>query len=542
MLRLLFRPRSLMALVFVALSLLGYFSNFLTFVRMVVVLVVFLILAAIAWCWERSAHIRLIRGTIFRSHDLRWLNALKTVVELEWHRHDARLKKDLIDVVRLRIESELLTGESDLRKGRLGDVLQKWAATAARADRPADRPVIVLDDWFALNSDEKREPLENYFSLLETFFPRDESDNYHSLTEVIVPSVYVAPLSLVRGLLTEFKLDWGPAIQSFERTLRDPTDWLSRRDVQMFIFDCWLLWGPSVQICDCEQWQPLDPERPYLFSQVGFGDENNSMHMYLRRDVLPALAALRTPPNMPVSKVQRLTVRLLWSRYFAPHGNFPKAQQAILGLKPEATGSTPREVEHPRLLLDYVSHEVGREVAHRDPAYYYSAYLWVIFVILRDGDLPKDHGTHPWKHMLTVFEHGNIADEETFKFLQHQLAIKTARALDDLARNDPAVSFAYVCAFDDSGCTGAPVKRFPAPTAHTLVHDYLKTIAGPAVRARISVPCECGPAAGAAACGPWLQLAPRLQNDLKQYNACHLHQIADKFFEDIRREQTVVGG
>src|SRR5262249_40613877 len=42
--------------------------------------------------------------------------------------------------------------------------------------------------------------------------------------------------------------------------------------LQTFLFDCWLLWGPSIPLCTCEAWHGGRPA-----PQFGVGDENNSL-------------------------------------------------------------------------------------------------------------------------------------------------------------------------------------------------------------------------------------------------------------------------
>src|SRR5262249_15204118 len=56
------------------------------------------------------------------------------------------------------------------------------------------------------------------------------------------------------------------------------------RELRSFLFNCWLLWGPSIQPCSCEQWasgsgagRSVD-----LMIQYGYGDENNSIDILVR--------------------------------------------------------------------------------------------------------------------------------------------------------------------------------------------------------------------------------------------------------------------
>jgi hypothetical protein len=124
---------------------------------------------------------------------------------------------------------------------------------------------------------------------------RQSADSF--ISQVRVKRGFVAPLHLVSGLLAECEDDWGPVIEDYGRQVAQPLPAIPGADgpqrfasrdgelrlqrLQTFLFDCWLLWGPSIPICTCEAWYA---GRPVL--QFGFGDENNSLAL-LFEDPIP---------------------------------------------------------------------------------------------------------------------------------------------------------------------------------------------------------------------------------------------------------------
>jgi hypothetical protein len=122
--------------------------------------------------------------------------------------------------------------------------------------------------------------------------------------------------------------------------------------------------------------------------------------------------------------------------------------------------------------------KVGAVEPHNAAAFYYSAYLWAIFVILRQKIDPTSAGpiwvpanrepdvgrasASPWLDFIPFFEHGNIADPETFWFMKRQLAEKAVAGLEKIVRDSRAFAnggagayplrFAFACSLDHSGC------------------------------------------------------------------------------------------
>jgi hypothetical protein len=95
----------------------------------------------------------------------------------------------------------------------------------------------------------------------------------------------------------------GPVIEDYGRQIAQPMPWCAdlqgdpvpfgvprRRLLQRLqtLFDCWLLWGPSIPLCTCMAWHGGSG------AAIGFGDESNSLALLPERALsTEALRALR---------------------------------------------------------------------------------------------------------------------------------------------------------------------------------------------------------------------------------------------------------
>ena len=63
---------------------------------------------------------------------------------------------------------------------------------------------------------------------------------------------------------------------------------------------------------------------------------------------------------------------------------------------------------------------------------YYSAYLWIMFVIVDRESGKLFHEEKPWKNLLAYFEYGNIADASTYQTLKENLVAKLCSSLSEI--------------------------------------------------------------------------------------------------------------
>jgi hypothetical protein len=159
--------------------------------------------------------------------------------------------------VRLRIEIELLN-RPDKRPLKLHyetdkeykDAVAKWKAdmkewsddvgrrlAAIAAKREEKERTIVVENCSALLGNDD---IERYF---------DACDAKSFLSKVTINSGSVAPLHLLTGVLAHYDEEWKPVVDAYGRSIIRPGDqfvYSQARKMQSFIFDCWLLWGPSI--------------------------------------------------------------------------------------------------------------------------------------------------------------------------------------------------------------------------------------------------------------------------------------------------------
>jgi hypothetical protein len=270
------------------------------------------------------------------------------------------------------------------------------------------------------------------------------------LCRVRIKEGYMAPIHLLTGLLDQFDQNWTPVLRAFGRSLTggDAAEW---RMLQTFIFDCWLLWGPSIPVCGCARWRNEAGGVCGIAVQYGYGDESNSVPVYLapgQQDEV--LRDLQSESNAARGIARRASlIGTLMSSHGIPEGGLPVAQSII------------RTGEKYDIVVEYETHEAASESG----ADYYSAYVWIMFEVTGNDSAS---GGSRWLGLLPFFEHTNIAHGATYDFMKDQLARK---AVSFIARYAPeSITFRYACAFDDPGHrSGSP----PLPSHGKSIRDRI---------------------------------------------------------------------
>jgi hypothetical protein len=369
--------------------------------------------------------------------------------------------------------------------------------------------------------DESRGLIKRYFGVLHSM---GEADNKF-VTTVRIEWGYLAPIFLITGLINRFKEDdgWRRIIDNYPALLAtDQAYSRELRELRSFLFNCWLLWGPSIPHCTCAMWST---EGADLTVQYGYGDENNSLDLIVkdgrRRDFIGALgnclgaASHRGQIASAVCAVPyNVTGRLRWGPSLGDR-EIGEAQRLIQG----GSGEMRKPLQG-RIVLE--AH--WTDCTYRDDvrlSHYYSAYLWVMFVIVSRSTGQLLYEVQPWKNLLPYFEHGNIADPATYHALKENLAAKICASLDRILEKDADVAIGYVSAFDDSNCGAGNAVVFPSPGAR-LVDLLLERIArenaslATAKReGRLFLPDTHAPA------GP------------NAYGSCHLPEMIEGFYKEL---------
>lgn len=326
--------------------------------------------------------------------------------------------------------------------------------------------------------------------------------------KVLVGVGFVAPLYLLGGLLPHYDEDWKGVIQEYGEAVDLGSSSLDDREVlvlQAFLFRCWLLWGPSIPIGKCQHWQG----RQLL--QFGYGDENNSVLLAVDGETSgntwSRLTAAAIDPR-PLAHQAHVTGNIELTTAFG-NGDLCAAQHSAI------------DTEKGRIVI--ATTDVG-PVGDRKSnvsGYYYSAYLWVIFVICDSKGKPLHAGRDRWRDLLTFFEHGNIAESSTCLALKHQLATKVMPTLELILGREPDITLHYACAIDDSGC-GVPIVEQPqsGESIKEILFDHGRRL--PLTRRERMMRRICA-------------TPPDGEGDT--YAACRLSEIVDDYLRTLTNEQ-----
>lgn len=429
--------------------------------------------------------------------------------------------RSLSKATRLRIEIELLdrAPERPLRVRSNTDqeyaaVKEEWKlATKKWSDRinrrlekiakqeEADR-TIVLDNCQALLGDDN---IARYFNACgETSF----------LSKVTIKSGFVAPLHLLTGVLAYNDEQWKPVVDAYGRSVirpDDPLRYKKARKLQSFIFDCWLLWGPSTPICTCPEWHGE------VALQYGYGDENTSLTLRCSSpEILRTLAGPDGGSEDGLALRAHVSGTLKWGPGLGTAGFCP-AQVAIW--------------QDQRLVLDVVGEADGIRPAGGTEeqvfAQYYSAYLWIIFVMCEeDPGAPEPrprNPVHKWRDLIPFFIHANIADREAYDFYANQLARGAVEAAMELLHAEPDLVLRFACAIDETGCGYHMRYEVPIDKISTRMQRF---------------------AGLAEANEPHGKVLQRLRFDVDDsepfcdgdYSACALPEIVNDYYRDIEEE------
>jgi hypothetical protein len=305
--------------------------------------------------------------------------------------------------------------------------------------------------------EEATPPVGDYFEGLEEFGKRVGRNTSgpvdRFLSQVTIRSGFVAPLLLLGGLLNRVKEDWPRALAQFSDAVghfplsdadaSQRPDW-TLQHAQAFQFYCWLLWGPSIQLCKCNQWQKSGTLRGL---QYGYGDESASLLLVFETgDLLEQSwqgidsALKRAGRPYPLAVQTTLTATPIWGANYSA------------GRLPPVYGNEASGLSNPGLSLRCDKTVTGFQMT---TVPYYSAYIWIMFEIC-DPAHRLSWAVEKWRRYYPVFEHTNIADGATYMLLKRQLAFKALATIREFGERlgragYPDVYFRYVCAVDDPG-------------------------------------------------------------------------------------------
>ncbi len=445
--------------------------------------------------------------------------------------------------------------------------------------------VIGVNAMFFMLACQREAQWQRYFDALQRAAAgTGAGGDVGTLCTVDVQYGFVAPQFLVAGLMARFDHDWRPILSSYARAIPDAApDRRGFDSLQASQWNLWLMWGPSIPICRCEQW------RGRIAFQYGYGDENNSLPLIeIEQDAQHAPRTLEPLLQRIVAEdcgagAVKLRGRLRWGpQFLRGEDSGTAAEAAAVALQDVDPDDDDDPDQPPQLAAGrwrmadaqaslYCGSEAadGRhaeglvlqldriDAASDEPRGYYSAYLWMMFLVAgpSTGDpigprLPWRRFYPPWperpeqraavaqaglwRNLLPVFAHANIADPAALR-VQRAMLTQSAVAMlrgvwaqrdrwfdtDDLRAG---THFHLVCASDYTGC-GDRLRYPSGGSLRTLMRQTLDEEPDRAFAEAVEIPAtdDDGPA--------------RPEGLAGYYSSCHLPERVQEYFEHVARLQ-----
>jgi hypothetical protein len=540
--------------------------------------------SAVATDGDEAAAARILASTLLAplSDEARPRFADRLVRYIRTHTNLAG--EGLLNAVRFFIEYQLLSTDSPTS----APALEASLATLKESDRARDlinrlrqrgrtgdfsaTPVVVTSRFFSRTN--AHAPLwRRYFdAVVES--GKATRETIASLASIRVKMGFLSAQSLVAGLLSRFDDDWRPVLNAYQRAIPDPR---TRRgafeSLQASQWNCWLMWGPSIPVCRCEQWLG------HFALQYGYGDENNSIPVleFVAEDGVPKTLGPIASGMRAEGRTARfvgLTGRLRWGPWFLrPQSAIvtsdePGFDVAAQDVEPIADGAVLYGVAPAQASLYDDSAPAHRhdsdglvlelesiDGSQAETRVYFSAYLWLMILVAVPPRTASDAEIGPsllrgkaypawpegpdrrqvrearlWEDVVPVFVHANVADPDALAFQRRTLVENAVTLLRQLWERrtelfdaddvNAGIQFHVVSASDYSGC-GCEV-RFPP--AHSLVDELRARLDAEPDRAfaeHVVLPA----ADGTDGRRPW-GLAG-------YFSACHLPELIGDYYEYV---------
>jgi hypothetical protein len=455
---------------------------------------------------------------------------------------EARRRKRVRQLLR-----ERLSEEPGVIVAVLGWLLRKLHLACAE-EQPLG-PVAIAD---FPQLDDSRTKIKRYFEALERRALPQAEDAGRFLTEARFQSGYIAPIFLITGLVNRFADEdgWNLVLDNYRRLIEKDAVYASElRELRSFLFNCWLLWGPSIQPCSCEAWAMGGEEPPSdLMIQYGYGDENNSIDILLKGglsfDFRAKLSAILNrhaadqvdkPYNIHAAPFVA-TGRFRWGPSLSD-AEISAAQALVRG----GSDASRRQPMNGRLVLECRHNDVTVAGDGSPSSGYYSAYLWLMF-LLQDGEGRAFHA-EPWKNLFVLFEHGNIADATTYHTLKEQLVAKTCATLAKVLSEHAGAAGAggaqgplrvtYACAFDDTNCGEGDDALFRPDRLGRTNRAGAVIFEETTIIAMLRQSLESLPADHVLRSGRLVLPRAGAVGPANPYSSCHLPEIIEAFYADL---------
>ena len=468
---------------------------------------------------------------------------------------------ELFDAARFAVEYHLLFADElspvalmDVAFGKRDDGLEEFRRLLREAlEKKALRDIVLEvhahrffsralereDDWYA------------YFNAVRRL--SDPNPTIGSSLCRIRTGGFVAPQFLIAGILPHFEDNWRPIITVYERQMEGSQS--AFNSFQASQWNTWLMWGPSIPICQCKEWEGIHA------LQYGYGDENNSLPIVGGAQGAPA-SFETTPggydPKDPQAGAvfRQLTGRLRWAPWLMQRPGLENAPDrsgeiVLPGITKTSAARAQRLIyekdrrgnQHDGLVLQV------EEVSNGDLRSYFTAYLWLMFLVGRKpaapGQAPRRLAdSYPaltaravermprclWRELLPVYVHANIADPKALAIHRRALVCNAMALLRRMWTDrkelfpDAAseLCFSLVSGSDYAGC-GSPLRFPPGDPLVALLREQLAADPDREFAAAVLLP----PGDEAPATRP-----PEL---IQFYSACHLPDLVADYYEYVKQ-------
>ena len=427
-----------------------------------------------------------------------------------------------------------------------------WLFRKLRLTRADEQPLgpVAIADFPQL--DDSRTKIKRYFEALERRALAQAEDAGRFLTEARFQSGYIAPIFLITGLVNRFADEdgWNLVLDNYRRLIEKDAFYASElRELRSFLFNCWLLWGPSIQPCSCEAWAMGGEQPPSdLMIQYGYGDENNSIDILIKGglslDFRAKLSAIlnrhaadqvNRPFNVHAAPFVA-TGRFRWGPSLSD-AEISAAQALVRG----GSDASRRQPMNGRLVLECRHNDVTVAGHGSQSSGYYSAYLWLMF-LLQDAEGRTFHA-QAWKNVFVVFEHGNIADATTYHTLKEQLVAKACVTLAKVLSENGGgtgvggaqgpLRLTYACAFDDTNCGEGDDALFRPDALGRTNLEGAVTFEETTIVAMLRRRIASLPADHVLRSGRLVLPATNAAGPANPYASCHLPEIIEAFYADL---------
>lgn len=254
--------------------------------------------------------------------------------------------------------------------------------------------------------------------------------------QIRIEEAYATPTCLLTGLLSQYNESWEEFIKRYVSTAYITENGeIQNQNVlsnELYFTFAWLLWGPSYELEYRKYWAGL--------CQLSYGDESNS---------IPAIADTES------DVAEKLRARFLENAEHR-YGALISADISICDKKPfynALRGSINPDnsyfydkIENGDLSFGVKIEDFSSCLNYKAKKYYSTAYVWILF------ELEDDSFSFKPEKSVAFFEHANLANRATYKFLIDTLIDKSLKHFEGIYSKPENAErkYRFVCAMNDT--------------------------------------------------------------------------------------------